>query len=293
MTAKIPLHRPWASPNELAYVTKARAQGALAGNGAYAGIAERWLVEHMSCGHAFLSHSCTAALEMAALLADVRHGDEVILPSFTFPSTANSFVLRGATPVFVDIRPDTLNLDERLVESAVNARTRAIVPVHYAGVACEMETIGAVARRHGLLVVEDAAHGLLAAWRDRPLGSLGALAALSFHVTKNVTCGEGGALLVNDERFVRRAEIIREKGTDRSPRRELLRLRRRSHTPYGSGLARAVSRSVRTGRLRALRRSADARAGGRHRLPGFQGTPASSGRRGRVDPVPAALVDAG
>ena len=216
MSAHIPLHRPWASPSELAYVAQARERGALAGNGNYARIAERWLVGRVHCTHAFLSHSGTAALEMAALLADIRPGDEVILPSFTFSSTANAFVLRGATPVFVDIRPDTLNLDERLAESAITARTRAIVPVHYAGVACEMETIGSVAERHGLLVIEDAAHGLLASWRGRPLGSLGALAALSFHETKNVTCGEGGALLVNDARFVERAEIVREKGTNRT-----------------------------------------------------------------------------
>jgi dTDP-4-amino-4,6-dideoxygalactose transaminase len=163
-----------------------------------------------------LVHSCTAALEMAAILADVGPGDEVIVPSFTFVSTANAFVLRGATPVFVDIRPDTLNLDERRVESAITTRTKAIVPVHYGGVGCEMPTIVEIAQQRGLTVIEDGAQGLCATWQGRALGTFGALAALSFHATKNVVAGEGGALMVNDPSLVRRAHIVREKGTNRT-----------------------------------------------------------------------------
>ena len=216
MTVHIPLHRPWPANRELEYVGEARAHGGLAGNGAYGARAERWLEQQVTCARAMLSHSCTAALEMAALLADIREGDEFIVPSFTFASTANAFVLRGATPVFVDIRPDTLNIDECQIEAAITAKTRVIVPVHYAGVACEMDTVVKIARQHQLLVVEDAAQALLSSWRDRPLGSIGDLAAFSFHETKNVTCGEGGALLINHPRFIERAEIIREKGTDRS-----------------------------------------------------------------------------
>ncbi len=168
------------------------------------------------CAKALLTHSCTAALEMAALLLDIQPGDEVIMPSFTFVSTANAFVLRGGVPVFVDIREDTLNLDERLIEAAITPRTRAIVPVHYAGVACEMDSIMAIARRHGLKVVEDAAQGVMSSYKGRALGSIGDLGAYSFHETKNVISGEGGALLVNDPELALRAEIIREKGTDRS-----------------------------------------------------------------------------
>ena len=165
---------------------------------------------------ALLTHSCTAALEMAAILAEVGPGDEVIMPSYTFVSTANAFVLRGAVPVFVDIREDTMNLDERLVEAAVSPRTRAICVVHYAGVACDMDPIMAIADRHGLLVIEDAAQALMSTYKGRPLGSIGALAAFSFHETKNLISGEGGALIINDPRFIRRAEIIREKGTNRN-----------------------------------------------------------------------------
>jgi dTDP-4-amino-4,6-dideoxygalactose transaminase len=163
-----------------------------------------------------LTHSCTAALEMAALLLDIQPGDEVIMPSYTFVSTANAFVLRGAVPVFIDIREDTLNLDERLIEGAVTARTKAIVPVHYAGVACEMDTILEIAGRRHLRVVEDAAQGVMSFYKGRALGSLGELGAYSFHETKNVVSGEGGALLVNDPALIQRAECIREKGTDRS-----------------------------------------------------------------------------
>lgn len=175
-----------------------------------------WLEDRLGCAKALLTHSGTAALEMAALLADIQPGDEVIVPSFTFPSTANAFVLRGGVPVFVDIRPDTLNIDEALIEAAITPRTRAIVVVHYAGVGCAMDVILEIARRRGLVVIEDAAHGLLAELGGRPLGTFGHLAALSFHETKNLISGEGGALLVNEPGLVRRAEILREKGTNRS-----------------------------------------------------------------------------
>jgi dTDP-4-amino-4,6-dideoxygalactose transaminase len=169
-----------------------------------------------NCNKALLTHSCTAALEMAALLLDIQPGDEIIMPSYTFVSTANAFVLRGGVPVFVDIREDTLNLDERLIEAAITPHTKAIVPVHYAGVACEMDTIMDIARRNGLKVVEDAAQGVMSSYKGRALGSIGDLGAFSFHETKNVISGEGGALLVNDQELVVHAEIIREKGTDRS-----------------------------------------------------------------------------
>jgi dTDP-4-amino-4,6-dideoxygalactose transaminase len=212
----IPFNKPFMTGRELSYIADAHARGHLAGNGAYSKRCATWLEERVGSRKAMLTHSCTAALEMAAILAGVGPGDEVIMPSFTFVSTANAFALRGATPVFVDIRPDTLNLDEALVEAAVTPRTKAIVPVHYAGVACDMDAIMAVANRHGLLVIEDAAQGVLADDRGRPLGSIGHLAALSFHETKNVISGEGGALLINDERFVERAEIVWEKGTNRS-----------------------------------------------------------------------------
>jgi dTDP-4-amino-4,6-dideoxygalactose transaminase len=211
----IPFNKPFMTGRELAYVAQAHANGHLAGNGAFSKRCASWLEQRVGSRKALLTHSCTAALEMAAILSGVGAGDEVIMPSFTFVSTANAFVLRGATPVFVDIRPDTLNLDESKVEAAITPRTKAIVVVHYAGVACDMDTIMEIARRHGLLVIEDAAQGLLAEYRGRQLGGIGHLAALSFHETKNIISGEGGALLVNDERFVDRAEIIWEKGTNR------------------------------------------------------------------------------
>jgi len=190
--------------------------GHLSGDGPFSRQCQRWLEEELGCRRALLTHSCTAALEMAALLCALAPGDEVIMPSFTFTSTANAFVLRGAVPVFVDIRRDTLNLDERQVAAALTPRTRVVVPVHYAGIACEMDALMALADRHGLLVVEDAAQGLLASYRGKKLGTIGHLGCLSFHESKNVISGEGGALLVNDERFVARAEIIREKGTNRA-----------------------------------------------------------------------------
>lgn len=212
----IPFNRPYMTGGELANIAQAHADGHLSGDGAFTRRCHAWLERQTGAARALLTHSCTAALEMSALLADVGPGDEVILPSYTFVSTANAFALRGATPVFVDVREDTLNLDERLVEAAVTPRTRAICVVHYAGVACEMDAILDIAARHGLLVVEDAAQALMSRYRGRPLGSLGALGTFSFHETKNVMCGEGGALVVNDPALVARAEVIREKGTNRS-----------------------------------------------------------------------------
>lgn len=213
---KIPFNKPYMTGRELEYIAQAHANGHLSGDGPFTKRCHAWLEQRTGCRKALLTHSCTGALEMAALLLDLQPGDEVIMPSFTFVSTANAFVLRGAVPVFVDIRPDTLNLDESLIEAAITPRTRAICVVHYAGVACEMDAIMAIAEKHGLFVVEDAAQGILSTYKGRPLGSIGHLAALSFHETKNVISGEGGALLINDARFVERAEVIREKGTNRS-----------------------------------------------------------------------------
>jgi len=213
---KIPFNKPFTIGAELENIAAAVRDGQLAGDGRFTRQCHRWLEQNLGAKRALLTHSCTAALEMAAILCDLKPGDEVIMPSFTFVSTANAFALRGATPVFVDIRPDTLNLDERLAARAVTPRTRAIVPVHYAGVACEMDAILALARQHGLLVVEDAAQGILAEYKGRKLGAIGHLGCLSFHETKNVISGEGGALLVNDEKLAARAEIIREKGTNRA-----------------------------------------------------------------------------
>ncbi|MDE3059656.1 MAG: dTDP-4-amino-4,6-dideoxygalactose transaminase [Pseudomonadota bacterium] len=201
---------------EVQYIAEAHRNGRLAGDGDFTRRCQDWLVRQTGCAHALLTHSCTAALEMAALLLDIQPGDEVIMPSYTFVSTANAFALRGAVPVFVDIRPDTLNIDETLIEEAITPRTKAIVPVHYAGVACEMDTIMDIAVRHGLAVVEDAAQGLMSSYKGRALGSFGNMGTLSFHETKNITCGEGGALLINYAEYFERAEIIREKGTDRS-----------------------------------------------------------------------------
>ena len=214
--ASIPFNKPFMTGRELEYITQAHATGHLSGDGAFTRRCHVWLEQRTGANKALLTHSCTAALEMAALLLDFAPGDEVILPSFTFVSTANAFVLRGAVPVFVDIRPDTLNLDETLVEAAITPRTKAICVVHYAGVGCEMDAIMAIATKHGLAVIEDAAQGILSTYGGRPLGSIGQLAALSFHETKNVISGEGGALLINDERCIERAEILREKGTNRS-----------------------------------------------------------------------------
>lgn len=213
---KIEFNRPYMTGKELYYIAEAKFGNMLAGDGPFTKRCHRWIEETASVKTALLTHSCTAALEMAALLLNIQPGDEVIMPSFTFVSTANAFVLRGAVPVFVDVRPDTLNLDENLVEAAISPRTRAIIPVHYAGVACEMDSLLAIAKRHGLMVVEDAAQGVMATYKGRVLGSIGDLGAYSFHETKNVISGEGGALLVNDGHLSARAEVIREKGTDRS-----------------------------------------------------------------------------
>lgn len=212
----IPFNRPRLIGGEHAFIDEALASGKISGNGRFAQRCARRLEERLGAPRALITPSCTAALEMAAILCDLRPGDEVIMPSFTFVSTANAFVLRGAVPVFVDIRPDTLNVDPDLIEAAVTERTRAVVVVHYGGVACEMDRILEIAERHRLVVVEDAAHALPGVWRDRQLGSIGHLATFSFHETKNVHCGEGGALVINDENLVERAEIVQEKGTDRA-----------------------------------------------------------------------------
>jgi dTDP-4-amino-4,6-dideoxygalactose transaminase len=213
---QIPFNRPYMSGTELHYIAEAQLSGHLAGGGRFTKSCQEWLAERTGCNYGLLTHSCTAALEMAALLLDIQPGDEVIMPSYTFASTANAFVLRGGVPVFVDIREDTLNINEQLIESAITSRTRALVPVHYAGVACDMDTIMAIAEKHGLKVVEDAAQGVMSTYKGRALGSIGDLGAYSFHDTKNIISGEGGALLVNNPEMRHRAEIIREKGTDRS-----------------------------------------------------------------------------
>jgi dTDP-4-amino-4,6-dideoxygalactose transaminase len=213
---RIPFNRPGLAGNELRYIQESVDSGRISGDGVFTEKCRRLLEELLGARQVLLTTSCTTALELAALLLDLGPGDEVIMPSFTFVSTANAVVLRGARPVFADIRPDTLNLDERLLPATVTPRTRAILPVHYAGVGCEMDAILTVARQHGLEVIEDNAHGLFGAYRGRPLGSLGGLAAQSFHETKNISCGEGGALVINDERYAERAEILREKGTNRS-----------------------------------------------------------------------------
>lgn len=212
----IPFNKPYMTGRELSYIAEAHANSHLAGDGGFTKKCHGWLEEKTGTKKALLTHSCTAALEMAAMLADIQPGDEVIMPSYTFVSTANAFVLRGGVPVFVDIHPDTLNINENLIEAAITLRTKAIVPVHYAGVACEMDAIMDIAQRHNLLVIEDAAQGVMSTYKGKPLGTIGHLGAYSFHETKNVISGEGGALLINDERFLERAEIIREKGTNRS-----------------------------------------------------------------------------
>jgi dTDP-4-amino-4,6-dideoxygalactose transaminase len=212
----IPFNKPYMTGRELHYIAEAHANNMLAGDGPFTKRCHSWIEQSSGCAKALLTHSCTAALEMTALLLDIQPGDEVIMPSYTFVSTANAFVLRGGIPVFVDIREDTLNLNESLIEDAITSKTKAIVPVHYAGVACEMDTIMETARKCGLQVVEDAAQGIMASYKGRALGSIGDLSALSFHETKNVISGEGGALLVNNSELILRSEIIREKGTDRS-----------------------------------------------------------------------------
>lgn len=215
-SGKIPFNRPLALGKEFSYIRDAIDRSHLSGDGTFTRKCHGWLEARTGCQKALLTHSCTGALEMAAILAGLEPGDEVIMPSFTFASTANACVLRGGVPVFVDVRPDTLNLDETKIEVAITSKTRAIVPVHYAAIGCEMDAILSIAGRHGLLVVEDAAQGLMATYKGRPLGSLGHMGTISFHETKVLISGEGGALLINDSRWTERAEIIREKGTNRS-----------------------------------------------------------------------------
>lgn len=212
----IHFNKPYMTGKELVYIAQAHANGHLAGDGEFTKKCSAWLEERTGTKKALLTHSCTAALEMAAILAEIQPGDEIIMPSYTFVSTANAFVLRGGVPVFVDIRPDTLNIDETLIEAAITPRTKAIVPVHYAGVACEMDAIMNIALRYHLLVIEDAAQSVMSTYKGRSLGSIGHMGAYSFHETKNIMSGEGGSLIVNDDRFVERAEIVREKGTNRS-----------------------------------------------------------------------------
>jgi dTDP-4-amino-4,6-dideoxygalactose transaminase len=209
-------NRPYTTGAELDYIREAIANGHLSGSGPFAQRSAAWLQERLGCTKAYLTHSGTAALEFAALLADIRPGDEVVMPSFTFVSTANAVVLRGAVPVFAEIRSDTLNLDEREVEALITPRTRAIMPVHYAGVACEMSEIMELADSHELLVIEDAAHAMMATYRGKPLGGIGDLGCISFHETKNLICGEGGALAANGSRWLEGAEVAYEKGTDRT-----------------------------------------------------------------------------
>lgn len=212
----IPFNKPYMAGRELWYVAQAHANGQLSGDGPFTKRCNAWLERQTSAHKSLLTHSCTAALEMAALLLNLEPGDEVIMPSYTFVSTANAFVLRGAVPVFVDIRPDTQNLDESLIEAAITPRTKAICVVHYAGVACEMDAIMAIAKRHGLRIVEDAAQAIHSTYKGIPLGAIGDLGCLSFHETKNIISGEGGALLMRDEQYAERSEIIREKGTNRT-----------------------------------------------------------------------------
>ncbi|MEI2683942.1 dTDP-4-amino-4,6-dideoxygalactose transaminase [Erwinia aphidicola] len=213
----IPFNAPPVVGTELEYMQSAMGSGKLCGDGGFTRRCQQWMEQRFASRKVLLTPSCTASLEMAAILIDIQPGDEVIMPSYTFVSTANAFVLRGATIVFVDVRPDTMNIDESLIEAAITDKTKAIVPVHYAGVACEMDTIMALAKKHQLWVVEDAAQGVMSTYKGRALGSIGHIGCFSFHETKNYTAGgEGGATLVNDASLVERAEIVREKGTNRS-----------------------------------------------------------------------------
>ena len=216
MSAKIHFNQPFAVGNEFDYMRQAIANAHTCGNGPFSKQCTAFLERTLGVPKALLTTSCTHALEMAALLLNLQAGDEVIFPPFTFVSTVNAFVLRGVRPVFCDIRPDTLNLDERILENFITSRTKAIVPVHYAGVGCEMDAILEIAGRHGVPVVEDNAHGLFGKYKGKYLGTFGCMATQSFHETKNFNCGEGGALLINDPRYSERAEIVHEKGTDRS-----------------------------------------------------------------------------
>ena len=216
MQDKIPFNKPCFEGKELAYIAEAIKNGHVSGDGAFTRKCHDFFEDKLGVNKAFLMTSCTHALEMAAILLDFQEGDEVIVPSFTFVSTVNAFVLRGAKPVFIDIRQDTLNMDESQLEKLITPRTKAILPVHYGGVGCEMDAITSIAENNGIVVIEDNAHGLFGKYKDKNLGTFGSMATLSFHETKNFICGEGGALLINDDRYTQRAEIIREKGTNRS-----------------------------------------------------------------------------
>ena len=211
----IPFNKPYLTGKELNRISEAHQLGQLSGDGHFTYLCSKWLESNIGSPCALLTHSCTAALEMAAILINIKPGDEIIMPSFTFVSSANAFVLRGGKPVFVDIRKDTLNINEALIEEAITPRTKAILPVHYGGVACEMDSIMSIAKKHNLFVIEDAAQGIMSSYKGKPLGSIGDFGCLSFHETKNIISGEGGALLINNKNFIERAEIIREKGTDR------------------------------------------------------------------------------
>lgn len=213
---KIPFNKPFIVGKELYYISDAVFRSHLSGDGYYTKKSHQWLEKNLKCQKALLTHSCTAALEMSAILAGIQPGDEIIMPSFTFVSTANAFVLRGAIPVFIDIRPDTLNMDEQQIESLITSKTKAIVPVHYAGIPCEMDFIMNIADKYKLLVIEDAAQAMLSTYKGRFLGTIGHFGCLSFHETKNIISGEGGAILINQKEFSEQAEIIREKGTNRN-----------------------------------------------------------------------------
>jgi len=213
---RIPFNIPLNAGNEKKYLTECIKNNKLSGDGSFTKKCNQWFEENTGAKKVLLTTSCTHALEMAAILLDIKAGDEVIMPSYTFVSTANAFVLRGAKIIFVDIRPDTMNIDESKIEQAITNKTKVIVPVHYAGVACEMDAIMSIAKKHNLFVVEDAAQGMMSTYKGRALGTIGHLGAYSFHETKNYTSGEGGLLLINDEKYIQRAEIIREKGTNRS-----------------------------------------------------------------------------
>jgi len=212
----IPFNKPYMTGKELVYIEQAHKDGQLAGDGPFTKKCHKLLENIVGCKKALLTNSCTAALEMAAILINVKAGDEIIMPSYTFVSTANAFVMRGGVPVFVDIRPDTLNINEKLIEKSITPHTKAIVAVHYAGVSCDMDIIMRIAGDHGLFVIEDAAQAIMSTYKGMGLGSIGHLGCVSFHETKNIISGEGGALLINDKSLIDRAEIIREKGTDRS-----------------------------------------------------------------------------
>lgn len=212
----IPFNKPFLTGSELSNISSAHENGMLSGDGPFTKKCHLWLEENLGVAKALLTHSCTAALEMAAILINIKEGDEVIMPSFTFVSTANAFVIRGAIPVFVDIRNDTQNINELLLEGAITKKTKAIVVVHYAGISCEMDKIMKIANDNDIIVIEDAAQAIMSKYKGRPLGTIGHLGCLSFHETKNIIAGEGGALLINDKQYIERAEIIREKGTNRS-----------------------------------------------------------------------------